>query len=590
MTGTEHLRDGLRINFRLSGHGRYAACVAAHGRDRHALEIWDLTGDAPRPRLLRTRDGLTPMTVPIPTDDGHVLLCRLDDGDGAHHLLLAVPAPDGEETEEHQLAVVRGRGIGLIAGLSEGTAAVAFVIDADRHTTVWRLSGLAEAPEPIAELPGLVNGGIWLDEAGTRLAVPSAEAGASTRVLDLSRGALVPLVGAADDEHVLRAAPRAGVLLVAARRGGAYRLGVRHRDDASPTVFPDRLNAIEGTVTPLALDLAGRRLALSVTRGARSHLLLHDLVEDTTGEIDLPPGKLYPAAQWTTAGLHLVYGAPDRPSGLVTVSDLSPARVLFASECLPTPWTPARVQGYDGPTGRVEAIVYGDPVTSPRVVLALHGGPEAAWHLGFEPMFQHLAAAGIAVVAPNQRGSTGYGAAHRDAIQGAWGGPDLADIVHLGDVLAAARHPGMDRPMLYGASYGAYLALLAAAARPDLWARAAVVAPFLSGRELYEDGPPPVQTMLDRLGGREEPHDELGPRDLLRLADRIRLPLLVVHGERDPIIPVAHSRRLCDRLLQTGHHHGAELTYLEIPGAGHDPLSESGGHVVRDRLIGFLRA
>ena len=145
---------------------------------------------------------------------------------------------------------------------------------------------------------------------------------------------------------------------------------------------------------------------------------------------------------------------------------------------------------FDGPHGPIEAVVYGDSAHAARVVLALHGGPEAAWQLTYEPLFQRLVAEGIAVVAPNQRGSTGYGAAHRDAIRGAWGGPDLADILHLGRVLIAERGPGTSRPILYGGSYGAYLSLLASAAAPDLWARTAVVAPFLSGRAVIrgQDG------------------------------------------------------------------------------------------------------
>nr|BFE80626.1 hypothetical protein GCM10020093_032270 [Planobispora longispora] len=154
----------------------------------------------------------------------------------------------------------------------------------------------------------------------------------------------------------------------------------------------------------------------------------------------------------------------------------------------------APVRAYDGPAGDIEAVVYGDPDTARRVVLALHGGPESSWRLGFDPLFRRLAAAGIAVVAPNQRGSTGYGAAHRDAVRGAWGGPDLDDVLHLGRALSAARGPSLERPMLYGPSYGAYLALLAAAARPGLWARAAVVARSCPGGACTTTGRPRCAT------------------------------------------------------------------------------------------------
>ncbi|WP_424530267.1 alpha/beta hydrolase family protein [Sphaerisporangium viridialbum] len=602
--GHERLPAVQRINFRFSGQGGHAACLAGHDSGRLSPEVWDLNGPAPRPRPVRTREGETPWSVPIPTDDGNVLVCRLG-LDGERRILLAVPATGGEEADEHELANVRDGGLGLVAGSRRGAAALAFRTREGGRTEVWCLSGLPEPPEPVAELPEPVSGGIWLDEDGTRLAVASRERGA-TAVLHLRSGTLGPLGALAAGEHLLLAEPRTGVLLTAAQQDGAYRLGVRHRDDDRPTAFPARLNAVEGTVTPLALDPAGRRLALSVTRGARSHLLIHDLGEDTTEEVGLPPGTLHPVAHWTTGGLHLVHLAPDHPPRVVTVPDhsphvarvpdhppgavpeQSPRRLLAPVEYERNRWAPARTWVYDGPAGGIEAIVYGDPATSPQLVVALHGGPEAAWQLAFDPLFQCLAASGVAVVAPNQRGSTGYGAAHRDAVHGAWGVPDLADVVHLGEVLTAGRGPGARPPALYGASYGAYLALLATAARPDLWARAAAVAPFLSGRELYEDGPPSVRAMLDRLGGREEARDELGPRDLLRLAGRMRIPILLVHGELDPIIPVTHSRRLYERLLGTRDRADAEPVYLEVAGAGHDPLSENDGHVTRDRIVAFL--
>ncbi|MBB2913306.1 dipeptidyl aminopeptidase/acylaminoacyl peptidase [Streptosporangium becharense] len=587
--GTGHPEFVRRINVRFSGRGRYASCLAGRGPHLLAPELWDLTGGTPRPRILPTHDGESPWTTPLPTDDGRLLLLRHLDG-GIHQLVVAVPGPDADGdggVEEHRLAAVRGGELTLAAGPARGTAAVAFRTGADQVTAVWRLSGHLEPPEVAAEVPGPVTGRIWLDETGDRLALTGRGPEAATMVLDLARGTVTPLRGPAAGEHLLAAAPRTGVLLTVATRDGAHRLGVRHRDDEGPTVFPARLNAIEGTVAPLALDPAGRRLALSVTRGTRCHLLVHDLADDTITEIDLAAGVLYPVARWNATGLHLVHSTPDHPLGVITLAGPVRPGVPLAPGRSPAGWAPARAHTFDGPAGDIEAVVYGDPATSPQVVLALHGGPDAAWQLGFDPLFQRLAAAGIAVVAPNQRGSTGYGTAHRDAIRGAWGGPDLDDVLHLGRTLTATRGPGRERPALYGVSYGAHLALLAAAAQAGLWSRAAVVAPFLSGPALYADGPQSVRNLIDRLGGCAAIDDELGPRDLLRLAPRMRLPLLVVHGEQDLIIPVAHSRRLRDRLRASGHRDGVDLTYLEAPG-GHDPLSEDGGHLVLDRVVAFL--
>ncbi|MEW9551186.1 alpha/beta hydrolase family protein [Nonomuraea sp. NPDC050783] len=555
-----------RVNFRFSPGGRYAACLTAGDDPAAYPELWDLTGHEPRPRALRTWDGENAATVPLPTDDGDLLLCR----SGPYGSRLTF-APGGGPEEAELMAVRRG-GLRLLPG-----TALVLEMDGDGGTTVWRLPGGAAPPERLTRLPHPVGAAARLDERGESVALGAGEAG--TLVLDVTSGAVTSL-GLPADEHLLLAA--SGLLLTAVPHGSGHRLGLRALGDPAPAAVLEGLNRIEGSVAPLALDPAGRLLALSVTRRARSHLLLHDLTADTSSEVELPPGSLHPVACWAEDGLRLVHSGGDRPTGVITIVGPSASRAGGER----SGWATPRTHDYPAPEGGTEAVVYGEPGSAPGLVVALHGGPEAGWRLGFDPLFQRLAAEGIAVVAPNQRGSTGYGTAHREAVQGAWGGPDLADILHLGRHLTAERGPGRARPMLYGVSYGAYLALLAAAAEPDLWERAVVVAPFLSGPLLHQDGPVPVRNLIDRLGGREEIHDDLGPRDLLRLAGCIRVPLLVVHGEHDPVIPVTHSRRLTGRLRETGH---PSVTYAEIPDAGHDPLSDLGGQATRERVLAFLR-
>ncbi|MFD0891578.1 hypothetical protein ACFQ08_44110, partial [Streptosporangium algeriense] len=189
-------------------------------------------------------------------------------------------------------------------------AGLAFVNDG-RATTVLRLTGRPSAPEALCVVPEALRGGVWLDERGERLAVRFDDS-RDGAVLDLRTGGLEALPDALTGVHLLGHAPGTGVSLIAARVDGTYRIGF-HRDDDERPAFPDRLNGIEGVVTPLALDPTGRRVALAVHRGARSHLLLHDLAADTPTQVELPPGILIPVASWGEGGLHVVLSAPDRP-------------------------------------------------------------------------------------------------------------------------------------------------------------------------------------------------------------------------------------------------------------------------------------
>jgi pimeloyl-ACP methyl ester carboxylesterase len=101
--------------------------------------------------------------------------------------------------------------------------------------------------------------------------------------------------------------------------------------------------------------------------------------------------------------------------------------------------------------------------------------------------------------------------------------------------------------MLFGVSYGTFLALLAAATEPTAWSRYMVIAPSMTGSRLYKAGSPAIRSLLDRLGGCTELDYELGPQDLFQLCPRIQASMLIIHGERDGVIPVAHSRLLAER-------------------------------------------
>jgi dipeptidyl aminopeptidase/acylaminoacyl peptidase len=223
-------------------------------------------------------------------------------------------------------------------------------------------------------------------------------------------------------------------------------------------------------------------------------------------------------------------------------------------------------------------------------VLALHGGPADAWRMEFDPTLQRMAAEGLAVVAPNQRGSTGYGIEHAQAVQGAWGGPDLDDVLALLSSVSGQRvASGLEPASLFGVSYGAFLALLAASTSPHLVARCAVVAPFLSGARLLAEATPGVRSLTVRMGGAQEPEDGRGPRDVLRLCHRLVAPLLVVHGDQDDVVPVGQSRTLRQELLRMGRREGADLRLVEVAGAGHEVLAEESGPVLHELLAGFLR-
>jgi dipeptidyl aminopeptidase/acylaminoacyl peptidase len=567
-----HPADGehIRLSFRFSARADHAACLVADGHSELSVEGWAFDGGRARHRRLRTAAGETVRTQPLPTEDGRVVLVR--NGRGRHEVAVA------HAEHETGLGTLECQALRAVPSRDPDTLAWLFAVYPTGDSRIYRVDAAEQRLEPVLRVPGrLVGEGALNDDGGLLAANQVLPTRRRIVALDLRAGTVEPV--GPPGHGLLLTNPARAELLVAAPTPDGITVGWAA---AGGEVRPSSaLPGIAGAVLPLAVDPAGERLAVRVTDGARSRLYIVDIDADARREVLLPPGVIK-AAGWSRAGLRLLRSCPARPAEVVTVD---PARPHAAPSAAPAARHRHRaaIESFDGPAGPIEAIVYGDWRRSPRLLVALHGGPEAAWELDFDPAFQRIAAAGVAIVAPNQRGSTGYGAAHRDAIRGAWGGPDLADVrCLLATLTRHRRHPRCVPPMLYGVSYGAFLALVAAAVDPDAWSRCVAIAPFLAGSRLHADASPAVRSWLERTGGDTDLDDEWGRRDLLALAPRIRAPLLLIHGERDDVIPVGHSRRLAAAL--------AGVTYREIAGGGHNPVGGPGGRALLDDLVGFLLA
>ncbi|MFD0276069.1 alpha/beta fold hydrolase [Kitasatospora sp. NPDC127111] len=485
-----------------------------------------------------------------------------------------------------------------------------------------------------------------VSEGAVRTVVLDLRSGAVTPLLE---------IGEHSNDRLVLFDPDSRFAIVRSDAPGTDRLGWGVLDGGEPLRFPECLHVAGVFLRPVAVRPGpdGARVVIQIDHGAGSALAVWRPAAGRLDPLPVPAGRLGAVGHWSEAGLRMPYSAPDHPAALATLDvdallaqgpaaagsgpmplplplQLAPLGCGQPASGLPTPWRdtilpwqpgvprapraaapagwrldgstqpgdggrwhPAQSLELAGPAGPLEAVVYGGDawLSSPHLVLALHGGPADAWRLEFDPALQRMAAEGLAVLAPNQRGSTGYGVAHAMAIRGAWGGPDLDDILYLLDALAGQRAAlGLEPPALFGVSYGAFLALLTAAHAPaEQVARCAVVAPFLSGARLLAEAAPPVRALTTRLGGGEPIADARGPRDVLQLAHRIGAPLLVVHGDRDEVVPVSQSRSLRHELLRIGRSEGADFRYVEAAGAGHEVLAEDGAAVLHELLAAFLR-
>ena len=362
---------------------------------------------------------------------------------------------------------------------------------------------------------------------------------------------------------------------------GDVRLLVRHeRRGRSELLVWD---AVTGKQTELLIDLPGEiggqwypdggAILVSHEHAARSELYRYELASGNLAPLRTPRG--------------LVGRATARPDGTVEYSWSSSAvpasiRSTTGATVLTPPGPPAPSSvpvedaWVDGPGGRIHALV-SRPAGEPPYpgVFLVHGGPT---HQDFDAFASDVAAwvdTGYAVVRVNYRGSTGYGATWRDAIEGRVGLTELEDLAAVRDwgVRSALLDPA--RIVLAGGSWGGFLTLLGLGTQPDLWSLGIASVPVADYVAAYEDEMEGLKAFDRSLfgGSPDEVPKRYRQSSPITYVDRVRVPVLILAGENDPRCPIRQIENYLVRLGERGAPH--ELYRYD---AGHGSL------VVEERI------
>jgi dipeptidyl aminopeptidase/acylaminoacyl peptidase len=186
------------------------------------------------------------------------------------------------------------------------------------------------------------------------------------------------------------------------------------------------------------------------------------------------------------------------------------------------------------------------------VVLFIHGGPEAQFVPAFNPVILHLVDSGFAVVAPNVRGSAGYGKTYMAMDDRRKRLDAVADLGAIHDWLESA---GLDprRAALMGGSYGGYMVLAGLAFQPERWA-AGVSIVGISSLLTFLENTSAYRRRLRELeyGFLDSDRDFLVEASPLTHIDRIRAPLFLIHGSNDPRVPLSEAEQVHAALRARG--------------------------------------
>jgi dipeptidyl aminopeptidase/acylaminoacyl peptidase len=325
-------------------------------------------------------------------------------------------------------------------------------------------------------------------------------------------------------------------------------------------------------VESFALTADGRRVAvLWNVRGGLSELTVLDLVHGGSEPVTPLPGSVVSGIAWSTDGSTLIFTAegPGQPHGTWTydAAGLHPVSVEPAAPNAVRP-TLERFSAHDGLQLTGWLFRPATPGPHPAVVW-FHGGPEAQERPGHGPLFQSLVDRGIAVFAPNVRGSAGFGRTFVNADNG------KLRVDGIEDVRSCVRHlvtTGVADPArvgVMGRSYGGYLTLAALTTFPELFAVGIDVCGIANFATFYEHTEPWIAAAaVSKYGDPVLDAELLRELSPITRIDRLRAPLLVVHGENDSNVPVIEAEQVVAALLARG----AEHRYLLFPDEGHELL------------------
>lgn len=205
----------------------------------------------------------------------------------------------------------------------------------------------------------------------------------------------------------------------------------------------------------------------------------------------------------------------------------------------------------------------------PAVVMP-HGGPTWQYFHRFDPYIQYLVNEGFVILAPNVRGSTGYGVEFRDMARHDWGGADLKDIVAGRDYLAALPFVDPERIGVFGGSYGGFMTYIAVTKAPEKWKAGVAWVGICDLPAMYEESMPHYKYFLEEQMGRPEENADLWrDRSAANFAGDMEAKLLIVHGINDPRCPISQARLFRDRLVEAGKQEGRDFEYVELGEEGH---------------------
>jgi dipeptidyl aminopeptidase/acylaminoacyl peptidase len=249
-----------------------------------------------------------------------------------------------------------------------------------------------------------------------------------------------------------------------------------------------------------------------------------------------------------------------------------------------TPLPPSQIVHYKSFDGKIITALLWVPFnlkrdgSNPAIVLP-HGGPTGQMVDYWNTDVAALTSRGYICIAPNPRGSTGYGLDFQKANFQDLGGGDLKDEIGGVDFLKATGYVDAKKVGIYGGSYGGFMTLMAIGKTPEIWAAAVDEYGIINWSSMLKSSDPELDEYLKALLGNPEQnrkvYEEDSPITYIRSE---KAPLLVLQGDNDPRVPKEEAQQVVEILKKEGR-------VVDV----HYYANEGHGFVKRENQIDSIR-
>jgi dipeptidyl aminopeptidase/acylaminoacyl peptidase len=219
------------------------------------------------------------------------------------------------------------------------------------------------------------------------------------------------------------------------------------------------------------------------------------------------------------------------------------------------------------------------------VLVYPHGGPESQSRPTFSALFAYLLNRGYAIFAPNVRGSSGYGTRFMNLDNVRKRMDSVQDLARGAFWLRESGKVDPKRLAIYGGSYGGFMVLATLTNYPELFAAAVDVVGIANFVTFLEHtGPYRRAAREAEYGSLERDREFLQSISPIHQVDRIRTPLMVIHGANDPRVPVGEAEQIVAALRDRS----VPVEYLRYEDEGHGIIKLSNRLDVYPRIADFL--